>query len=141
MIRTRPAHLSIPLLAIGCASALASHPETAALKPRAVDDSFVCEQLADRFVGLPAVSTAGGAASRPAPLVGRWWLRTCSATREKDELRLRLQGPGWYFVDKNDGNLALHQQVPFDLSIELDGRLNVNTTDGGAALAHVSLGD
>jgi hypothetical protein len=130
MIRSRPAHLSLALLVIACAPALTSHAETA-LKPRAVDDSFVCEQLADRFVGLPAVSTADGAAgSRPAPLVGRWWLRTCSATREKDELRLRLQGPGWYFVDKNDGNLALHQQVPFDLSIELDGRLNVNTTGG-----------
>jgi hypothetical protein len=49
---------------------------------------------------------------------------------EKNELRVRLQGPGWYFVDKNDGNLSLHQQVPFDLSIELAGRLNVMAADG-----------
>jgi len=124
MIGNRPAHLSIALLVIGCAPAVASHPETA-LAPRAVDDSFVCEHLADRFVGLPSVSNAEGAAKGPPPVVGRWWLRTCSATREKGQLRVRLQGPGWYFVDKDDGNLALHQQVPFNLSIELDGRLNV----------------
>jgi hypothetical protein len=129
MIGTRPAQLSITLLLIGCAPTVASHPE-AALAPRAIDDSFVCEQLADRFVGLPAISSAEADAKRPSPLVGRWWLRACSATRENDELVVRLQGPGWYFVDKNDGNLGLHQQVPFDLSIELDGRLSVTTTNG-----------
>lgn len=129
MARIRFAHLSLALLAFGCAPAVASHPQTA-LAPRTVDDSFVCEHLADRFVGLPAVSSPDGVSSRPAPLVGRWWLRTCSATGEKDELRVRLQGPGWYFVDKNDGNLALHQQVPFNLTIELDGRLHVLSTDG-----------
>jgi hypothetical protein len=129
MIDTRPAYLSIALLVIGCAPAVVSHPETA-LAPRAVDDSFVCEHLADRFVGLPAVSNAGSAAKRPAPLVGRWWLRACSTTGEKNELRIRLQGPGWYFVDKSDGNLALHQQVPFNLSIELDGRLDVAAGGG-----------
>jgi hypothetical protein len=129
MIGKRASHLSLALLVIGCAPAVASHPETP-LAPRAVDDSFICEQLADRFVGLPAVSGVEGAAKRPAPLVGRWWLRTCSATREKDQLRVRLQGPGWYFVDKNDGNLALHQQVRFDLSIELYCRLNVMAARG-----------
>lgn len=127
MIGNQQVLLSIALLAIGCAPAVASHPQTALL-PRVSDDSFVCEHLTDRFVGLPAVSD--GAAKRPAPLVGRWWLRTCSTTREKDELRVRLEGPGWYFVDKNDGDLALHQQVPFDLSIELDGRLNVTAASG-----------
>lgn len=122
------AYLSIALLAIGCAPAVAAHPESA-LAPRAVDSSFVCEHLADRFVGLPSVASAGVASARPAPLVGRWWLRTCSATGERDELHVRLQGPGWYFVDRNDGNLSLRQQVPFNLSIELDGRLNVTSTD------------
>ena len=130
MIRTRPAYLSIALLGASCAPVVATHPETAVTR-RSVDDSFVCEQLADRFVGLPAMSEKGqGSASQPSPLVGRWWLRTCSATREKGEIRVRLQGPGWYFVDKSDGNLALHQQVPFDLSIEVDGRLQASAADG-----------
>lgn len=129
MICTRSACFSIALLVVGCAPAVASHPETA-LMPRAVDKSFVCEHLADRFVGLPAASNTEGAAPGPTPLVGRWWLRSCSATGDRDELRVRLQGPGWYFVDKSDGNLALHQQVPFNLSIELDGRLNVTSTEG-----------
>lgn len=129
MIASRPVHLLIASLLVGCAPALVAHPETA-LGARTVDHSFVCEHLADRFVGLPAVSNAESGAKRPSPLVGRWWLRSCSATGERDELRVRLQGPGWYFVDKDDGNLALHQQVPFNLSIELDGRLNVTSTEG-----------
>lgn len=129
MYRIPPVCLSVTLLVVGCAPAVASHPE-AALPPRTVDDSFVCERLADRFVGLPAVSNPAGVTSRPAPLVGRWWLRGCSATRQNDQLLVRLRGPGWYFVDENDGNLALHQQVPFNLSIELEGRLKVATADG-----------
>jgi hypothetical protein len=99
--------------------------------PLAVDNSVVCEHMADRFVGLAAVADSGAAASsQPTPLVGRWWLRACSATRENGDLRVRLQGPGWYFVDKNDGNLALHQQVPFNLSIELGGHVNMTASDG-----------
>lgn len=128
MIRPRLAQASLALCLIGCAPAIASPPETA-LTARPVDDTFICEHLADRFVGLPAVSD-GEAAARPAPLVGRWWLKGCSATGERDELLLRLQGPGWYFVDKNDGDFALRQQVPFNLSIELKGRLKVTTSDG-----------
>jgi len=124
-----PTYLLLALLVGGCAPALATHPETA-LVPRAVDDSFVCKHLADRFVGLPAGLNANGAELRPTPLVGRWWVRTCSSTGERDELRVRLQGPGWYFVDKSDGNLALQQQVPFDLSIELGGRLHMTNAEG-----------
>jgi hypothetical protein len=62
--------------------------------------------------------------------MGRWWVRTCSSTGERDELRVRLEGPGWYFVDKSDGTLGLHQQVPFDLRIELGGRLHLTNADG-----------
>ena len=130
MSGSRPAYLSLSLLLIGCAPALASQPQTA-LVPRTMDASFVCEHLVDRFVGLPETgSNAGGAPARPAPLVGRWWVRTCSSTGEGDALRVRLGGPGWYFVDKSDGNLGLHQQVPFDLGIELGGRLHLTNADG-----------
>ena len=124
----RPASITIALLVFGCAQQETA-PVRAPVAPRSVDDSILCERMADRFVGLPAFGSAE-ASSQATPLVGRWWLRTCSATREKGDLRVRLQGPGWYFVDKNDGNLALHQQVPFNLSIELDGRMNVTASDG-----------
>src|SRR5882724_8561841 len=117
------------MLAMACAQQEMSPPQ-APVAPLAVDDSALCEHMADRFVGLPALAKSGTDSSRPSPLVGRWWLRACSASREKDDLRVRLQGPGWYFVDKNDGNLALHQQVPFNLSIELAGHVNMTTSGG-----------
>ena len=117
------------MLAMGCAQQEMSPPR-APVAPLAIDDSALCEHMADRFVGLPALAKGGTDGARPSPLVGRWWLRACSATREKDDLRVRLQGPGWYFVDKNDGNLALHQQVPFNLSIELAGHVNMTTSGG-----------
>jgi hypothetical protein len=124
-----PASVTIAMLAMGCAQQEMSPPR-APVAARSVDDSALCEHMADRFVGLPALAKGGANDARPSPLVGRWWLRACSATRGKDDLRVRLQGPGWYFVDKNDGNLALHQQVPFDLSIELAGHVNMTTAGG-----------
>jgi len=125
-----PASITIALLAVGCAQQ-GTAPARAPVAPPAVDDSLLCKRMADRFVGLPALGDGNpDAAARPTPLVGRWWLRGCAATRENGDLRVRLQGPGWYFVDKNDGNLELHQQVPFNLSIELDGRMNLTTTRG-----------
>jgi len=124
--------VAIALLAlVGCAQQ-ESLPPRAPIAPRSVDDSLLCERVADRFVGLPALAQAGAGRdeSQPRPLVGRWWLRGCSLTLVKDDLHVRLQGPGWYFVDKNDGNLALRQQVPFDLSVELDGHVNMASSDG-----------
>lgn len=127
-----PTLVTMTLLAmLGCAPQELSPPR-APVAPRSVDDSLLCEHVADRFVGLPALASNGTGAdeSRPRPLVGRWWLRGCSLTLVKDDLHVRLQGPGWYFVDKNDGNLAVHQQVPFDLSVELDGHVNMTSADG-----------
>ena len=129
----RPVSLTIAMLAIGCAPNAASPPQ-APVAPLSVDDSVLCERVADRFVGLPALATGGSDDHGPRPLVGRWWLRSCSMTLERDALRVRLQGPGWYFVDKNDGNLALRQQVPFNLSIQLDGHVSMTASDGVVAV-------
>jgi hypothetical protein len=129
----RPVSLTIAMLAIGCAPKTALFPQTP-VAPLSVDDSLLCEHVADRFVGLPALADGGGEDQGPRPLVGRWWLRSCSMTLEKDDLRVRLQGPGWYFVDRNDGNLALHQQVPFNLSIQLDGHVSLTASDGVVAV-------
>jgi hypothetical protein len=129
MTYARPISITIAMLAVGCAQREGPPPQVPVAQ-LSVDNSLLCEHIADRFVGLPALGKPGSDDSRPSPLVGRWWLRGCSATRENGELRVRLQGPGWYFVDKNDGNLALHQQVPFDLSIELDGHVKLASSEG-----------
>lgn len=128
-----PVSATIAMLAIGCAPQTVSFPQ-APVAPRSIDDSVLCEHVADRFVGLPALASLGSEDQGPRPLVGRWWLRTCSMTLEKDDLRVRLEGPGWYFVDKHDGNLALHQQVPFNLSIQLDGHASITASDGVVAV-------
>jgi hypothetical protein len=132
MSYVRPVSITVALLAIGCArqqSALARAPGALS-----VDHSLFCERVADRFVGLPALGDRGDNGSRVTPLVGRWWLRGCSATHGKSELRVRLQGPGWYFVDTNDGDLSIQQQVPFNLSIELDGHVNMAISEGIVSL-------
>lgn len=129
MIR-HPLSLTIALLVTGgCAER--PEPPRSPLSARFVDDSVICQRLADRFVGLPALTEGPAlAGAAPTPLVGRWWLRDCTATRDNNEFRVRLRGPGWYFIDRNDGDLALRQQVPFDLSIELGGSVQIAATDG-----------
>jgi hypothetical protein len=129
----RLASMAIAMLGNACSQHEASAPRVPVTE-LSVDHSALCEQVADRFVGLPAMAGVAGDASGPRPLVGRWWLRGCSATRANNDLRVRIQGPGWYFVDKNDGNVAIHQQVPFDLSIELDGHVNLSSDKGVVSL-------
>jgi hypothetical protein len=102
--------------------------------PRASDGSAICDGLMGRFVGLPAMQEASEASSAASPLVGRWWIRNCATTRHGRKIEVRLQGPGWYFVDENGPDLSLHQQVPFNLAIEVDGRLDANLTDGVLSL-------
>lgn len=122
--------LALALLGAGCAGRAAA----TALAPQAQlasDGSTVCERLADRFVGLPGlVDASAGAASSVPALSGRWWIRRCSATVHDGELQVRVQGPGWYFVNEEGRDLSLHEQVPFDLGIELDGRVRANLSDG-----------
>lgn len=129
----RLATMAIAVLGNGCAQREVSAPRVPVTQPF-VDHSALCAQVADRFVGLPALASGGGDASAPRPLVGRWWLRGCSATRANDDLRVRIEGPGWYFVDKNDGNVAIRQQVPFDLSIELAGHVKLTSANGVVSL-------
>lgn len=115
----------------GCANAAASRPplSLAASPPtNGVDDSVVCRGLATRFIGLPAMSDERSPAAPP--MAGRWWVRSCSATRAGEELHVRLDGPGWYWVNQRDSGLAVRQQVPFRLKLELDGKLDGSATDG-----------
>jgi hypothetical protein len=77
-----------------------------------------------------AAETSPGAGA----LAGRWWIRTCASAVHGQKLSLRLQGPGWYFVDQNGPDLSLHQQVPFNLAIEVDGRLDADLSEGVLSL-------
>jgi hypothetical protein len=128
-----PSALWLALLGAGCAqqavpAALAPTP------PRASDGSTVCEGLIDRFVGLPAMHDSSESPAAPAPLAGRWWVRNCSTSLRGRELHVRLEGPGWYFVDESGPDLSLHQQVPFNLAIEVDGRLDADLSNGVLSL-------
>lgn len=115
--------------AFGCAARVST--PLSPLIPRSTDDSNVCQHLEDQFIGLPARPKASSAEKLdPAPFAGRWWVRSCSATRHGSALGLRLQGPGWYFVDDGDGSLALHQQVPFDLLLNLEVRPHAEISEG-----------
>jgi hypothetical protein len=99
--------------------------------PISADGSALCEGLVERFIGLPASS---GAVPRPAPatppMAGRWWIRSCSAKAVSDELRIRLDGPGWYWVDESHNGLSLRQQVPFNLHVEFDGKVHERSAPG-----------
>jgi hypothetical protein len=125
--------LALALLGVGCARQAAP----SALAPsalRASDGSTVCEGLVDRFVGLPAMQDSSGGSMAPAPLAGRWWVRNCATSLHARELHVRLEGPGWYFVDENGPDLSLHQQVPFNLAIEVDGQLDADLSEGVLSL-------
>jgi hypothetical protein len=117
-------------LAGGCAAAPPPRP-LASVPARSADDSAVCAGLVDRFIGLPATSSGGWSAARgPTPLAGRWWVRSCSAERRGPELDVRLQGPGWYWVDESQGDLSVREQVAFDLNIEQACRVQVGYSGG-----------
>lgn len=121
----------IAALSLSCAGSAgprapaAPHPLQAG--PRSLDQSPICSSLGDRFIGLPAVGDPGAAAT--AAIVGSWWVRGCSVQRSDDRLDIRLRGPGWYWVGETSSGLAVEQQVPFELSVQLEGRVR----DGSAA--------
>jgi hypothetical protein len=118
------------VLVSGCGGPSAARP-LAAVPASTADDSALCAGLVDRFIGLPAVSTGAWSTTRgPTPLAGRWWVRSCSAERHGAELDVRLKGPGWYWVDESQGDLAVHEQVAFDLDVEAPCRVHVGYSGG-----------
>jgi len=103
------------------------------LAASSIDDSMLCHSLADHFVGLPTVDsrwTKATASGAPAPSAGRWWVRQCSAQSHGADLNVALRGPGWYWVDQRASGIRVRQQVPFDLSLSVRGRLRKGATDG-----------
>lgn len=98
------------------------------------DDSSICKAVKDRFVGIPGLDEGTTPEQSPA-LKGSWWIRGCSAKRVANGLRMRFEGPGWYFLDHRDSDFTLHQQVTFALGVELEGAPEL-TLDNGVATLH-----
>lgn len=99
-------------------------PSTASLAT-SFDSSLVCQSLAGQAVGLPMTTRLPWVDAERAPVAtaGRWWVRRCSAKAEGPELEIRIDGPGWYWVDQAANGLRVKQQVPFELGLVLVGRL------------------
>jgi hypothetical protein len=96
--------------------------------------NWVCSELMGQFLGLPAAERAGVESGGPA-LAGRWWLQDCSLELVgRSQLALHLGGPGWYWVDSEEGDIALHQQVPFELRADVVGTIRTEYAGGVAWL-------
>lgn len=126
--------LTTALVLSGCGGA--TQPVPLAV-PGSGASSPVCQNLTGKFIGLPssvevdsgpvAAATPGTAAT---PVAGRWYVQHCASETAGRELSVRLEGPGWYFIDHDDGRFRLRQQVPLDLAITLVGTLRVEHSGG-----------
>jgi hypothetical protein len=94
---------------------------------------LICKAATDRFIGIPGLERAMTAGQSNA-LHGSWWIRGCSTKRVANGIRLRFEGPGWYFVDRREGDFELRQQVMFSLGIELEGAPELSVDKGVASL-------
>lgn len=86
----------------------------------ASSSSSLCQAVSDRFLGLP--EALDGDSRGGAPVAGRWWVRSCKSDVRGAELRVRLEGPGWFWVDRGDSRFRVRQNVYFRVSADLVGR-------------------
>jgi hypothetical protein len=49
------------------------------------------------------------------------------------ELEVHLDGPGWYWIDFEEGDFQLHQQVPFELGADIVGGVRFVYSGGVAS--------
>jgi len=147
-IRPTLALLAFAMLLFGCAATASRESALAGSTAPQNDGSPLCDGLTEHFVGLPIAADAGATASerQTQPLAGSWWIRRCSTERHGSALALRLEGPGWYWVEARDGGIRLEQQVPFALRTVVTGTFKAGSRGGLASLwfkpteeAHVQL--
>ena len=124
---------------IGCLvlASIACSTEEPAASPNRLhgvsDESLICKAATDRFIGIPGLEV-GTTATHGNTLHGSWWIRGCSAKVVANGIRLRFEGPGWYFLDRRERDFELHQQVTFALGIELEGAPELSVDNGVASL-------
>jgi hypothetical protein len=118
MLRYVSALAAALVLSCGCAGerSVSEAPHS----PEATSSSSLCQAIVDQFVALPAGLDRTPAGS--APSLGRWWVRRCVTEAKGEELRVRLEGPGWYWVDRDDDSFHVRQHVHFRVHAELVGR-------------------
>jgi hypothetical protein len=100
-----------------------------------------CEKLRGKFVGLSGAegdAELTGAEQGLASVTGRWLLRDCVERREKDSLGLRIGGPGWQWVDREQKGFRIRQYVYFSATVDLKSALDVGY-DPAAELASIWL--
>ncbi len=117
MLREITVAIALSSLVSSCASN--ARPKTEVGSVGGTSSSSVCQAVLDQFVALPAGldrAPAGGA-----PSLGRWWVRRCTTEAAGAELRVRLEGPGWYWVDREDDAFRVRQHVHFRVHAELVG--------------------
>jgi hypothetical protein len=107
-----------------CAEPRAPKTPSPAPASEAGNTNWVCRGLSDHFLGLP--STTNEPEAGPPAVVGCWWVRGCKlgltrGTAGTRELEVHLDGPGWYWIDFEEGDFQLHQQVPFELGADIVG--------------------
>ena len=122
--------------AVACLAVACSTPDPAVFPDRlhgASDDSLICMAVRDRFIGIPQLDD-GTTSTQGKVLHGSWWVRGCAAKRVANGVRLRFEGPGWYFLDQRDRDFELRQQVRFTLGVELEGAPELTVNKGVAAL-------
>jgi hypothetical protein len=135
MFCVRNALLFLTLTACGSGASQHAAPSVPANPIRG--ESPLCQAVLDHFVGLPGLDSADGEAATPMQdraSAGRWWIRSCSTERSASGVRVRLGGPGWYFVDQREADFAIRQQVSFALGVTIDTEPHLTAQAGVAAL-------
>jgi hypothetical protein len=83
--------------------------------------SVVCDALLGRFLPLP---TEAGRAKATAPAAGRFWVRQCDfGLSEGNLLHVRLRGPAWVWVERDEPPYHLKQNVYFQVDARLKGTI------------------
>jgi hypothetical protein len=81
----------------------------------------VCDGLLNHFLPLPAEAGRGKTA---APAAGRFWVRQCDFGLGRENLLyVRLRGPAWVWVQRDEPPYHLRQHVYFHVDARLEGTI------------------
>ncbi len=100
----------------------------------------LCDQMQGTYIALPDEDSAEGIAGGASPSAGRMWIESCHAERRDDRLAMRLEGPGWTWVEReSEGPMGSSFQVRGHLRfrgvMELEGTVDVAYTENAGVLS------